>query len=149
MGVVSALTASPVKYTYDGKEYEVSPWTIEIMGAYERYLEKKAFDAFDKVSSRLSGNLAERALSTLMQDITAGVYTFGTPVVGKSLQSPENVKYIFFLCLKKNHSDIEMELVRKMAEKDYEGMLRVMNQANADPNLQTPETSPLNAPGTV
>lgn len=138
MGVTSAMVAEPITYTFEGKEYKLSPWTVEVMAAFERYLEKKAFETYEKIASKMPASIAEKALAQLMQDITTGVYTFGTSTVGKALETPEYVRYIFFLCLKKNHPEVDMDLVRKMADVDYNGMIQIMNMVNADPNLKKP-----------
>lgn len=138
MGVLAAMTAEPAAYRYREKEYKVSPWTVEVMAAFERHVEGKAMEAYEKVASRLQPAAAERALSTLMQDLTACAYTFGTPFMGKALQAPEHVEYMFFLCLKKNHPEVTRQLVKEMAKDDYDGIVKVMNVANQDPNSPAP-----------
>lgn len=145
MGAFAALTAEPAVYEFEGHEYRVSPWTVDVIAAFERYMEKRAHDAFDRVAGRLPAALAERALSTLMQDVTACVYTFGTPFMGKAMQAPEHVRYLWFLCLKAPGPDgkplnpgVDLALARRMAEADYDGVVLAMNRANQDPNPQTP-----------
>jgi hypothetical protein len=150
MGVFAALTGEPYPYTFEGQEYLVSPWTVDVITAFERYMEKRAHDAFDRVAARLTATQAERALSTLMQDITACVYTFGTPFMGKAMQAPEHVKYLWYLCLKACDPKIDRALAKRMAEQDYDGIVEAMNIANQDPNLRKPTiSSPNETPATT
>lgn len=138
MGVFAAMTAEPSLYEFEGVSYKVSPWTVEVIAAFERYVEKRAHDAFDRISGRLPAAAAERALSALMQDITAGVYTFGTPFMGKALQAPEHVGHMWFLCLNKMNGSVDKQLAKRMVEADYDGVIAAMNEANQDPNLRAP-----------
>lgn len=140
MGVFASLTGEPSIYRYQDREYKVSPWTVEIIAAFERYMERKAHEAFERVSSRLTTPQAEKALSSLIQDIAACVYTFGTPFMSKALQAPEHVKYLFFLCLNKLQPEVDLALARKMVEEDYDGVIQAMNEANLDPNLRKPNS---------
>lgn len=140
MGAVASSLGEPALYTFDGKDYKVSPFTFEIQAHFERYLEKKALEAYHRVSGLMSPEDAEKALRGIMADISAGAYTFGTPLVGKALEAPQHVRYAFFLCLKKNHPEgaVNQELVARMYKEDYAGMIGAMNRANADPNRPTP-----------
>ncbi len=134
MGAVAAALGQGATVELDGVEYTLSPWTFEIQGLFERYLERQAIDTYRRMSGVLTEDEAAKALSTVLQDIAMGVYTFGTQVVSKALEAPIHVTYMIFLMLKKTHSDITREDVRNLAKKHYKALLQAINQANADPN---------------
>lgn len=153
MGDVANHLAEPALYTFKAKEYRVSPWTYEVQGKFERYLEKAALDAYHKAAPHLSTEDAEKALASIMRDVAAGVYTFGGEAVGKALSSPHHVRYLWFLCLKKNHPEVTREETDLMIKEDYPGVIRAMNMANGgatkkDPNAEggEGEATPPSAP---
>ncbi len=143
MGTVAQLTAQPVPFTYKDVEYKLNPWTFEIQGLFERYLEKHIIDSFMRTSHILLAEYIDKTLAAIYRDIGAGVYTFGTETIGKALQAPPHMKYMFWLCLKKNHKEVTLELVYEMAKDSavWERMVEAMTEANADPNAKAKVTS--------
>ena len=147
---IAAAIAEPALYSFEDKEYKVHPWTFEIQGKFERYMEKQAMDAYHRVASSLAPEDAEKALASVLRDIANGSYAFGSDNIGKALANPVHVRYLMFLCLKKNHPEgaVDQALVRRMQDKDYRGIIRAMNLANTDPNLREPASgeAPATAP---
>jgi len=138
MGATADILGEPSLYTFDGKEYKVSPWTFEIQAAFERYLEKQAYDAYEKSKRYLSQDEAASVLQGIIRDVALGKYTFGTDEVSRALSSPIHVRYMFYLCLRVYDRSVTHELVKKIALADYAGMIAAMNLANAGPNQRGP-----------
>lgn len=130
MGAVAQALAQPVPFEFEGKSYQVSPWTFEIQGLFERYLEREAIAACDRNARYLSPEMHQRVLQGVLQDIGSQQYTWGTERVGKALDSAKNVKYIFWLCLKKFDQSVTQDLVERMSKEHYIDMVRSMNLAN-------------------
>ena len=137
---VAPLLAEPALYDYKGKEYKVHPWTYEVQGKFEQYLKKRAWEAYAESEKHLGQDAADRAMAATLKDIATGYYSFGSDGVGKALQAPEHVRYIFWLCLRKHDGAVTQEQVRSMTETgdDYQAAIRIMNVANTDPNLRAP-----------
>lgn len=138
MGATADILGEPSLYSYKDKEYKVSPWTFEIQAAFERYLEKNAYDAYEKSKRYLTQDEAALVLQGIVRDIATGKYTFGTDEVSRALQAPIHVRYMFYLCLRIYDKSVTQELVKKMALDDYHGIIAAMNMANADPNQKEP-----------
>jgi hypothetical protein len=155
VGQIADMLAEPALYSYEGKEYRVHPWTYEVQAKFERYLEKYALDAYHRQAPYLSSEDAEKALSGVMRDIAAGCFTFGSETVGKALSTPVHVKYLWFLCVKKHHPEVTLDQAGEMCRRDYGGVIRAMNMANAvrpekGPNAEGGEAAaPPAAPATA
>lgn len=142
---LAAHMGEPVLYTYKESTYRVSPWVVDVITQFQRYLERQLMDSLDRVKNRLSPEDYERALTRILKDTAAGLYTFGNAEVGKALQCEEHVTYLFFLCVKINHPEVSLAMVKQMAKDDYQGMIATMNLANADPKT-TPKGQQTPAP---
>ncbi len=134
MGVTSQLLAQGSTFSYKDKEYTVSPNTLQVQGLFEQYLEDQAMEKYRRLAKKMSEAEAEASLKSVIRDAAVGHYTFGSPAVGDALQSPRHLKYLFFLCLKKNHPEVSRELVEEMAVSHYSQMVQAINRANADPD---------------
>lgn len=131
---IAPYLAEPALWKWKEKEWRVHPWTFEIQAAFEKWLERHAIDSYRRVAQHLSQEEADKALSSLLRDIAAGALGFGGEFAQKTLSAPVHVKRMFFLCIRKNHTDATPELVEEMAKDDYGGMIQAMNLANTDPN---------------
>jgi hypothetical protein len=135
MGALASSLATPWPFTTpDGKTLLVSPWKLRICAAFERYLEKYAYDGYYRAADKLSPADAEKLLAGIMRDVAAGQYSFGSELVGKALESPTHVRYMFFLCVKDNHPEAAWEQIEEIARANYGAIVRAMNLANLDPN---------------
>jgi hypothetical protein len=146
MGAVANNLAIPADFEYNGQIYKVSPWTYEIQGIFERYLEQKAVEGVRRMKSYLTPDEYDKALKSVLADIGLQTYTFGTEEVGKALSAPENVEHIFWLCVNKFHPELIREDVREMSKTHYDQMIAAMNVANTDPNLRKAKTEKTPSP---
>lgn len=140
MGNVAQSLGQPVLFPYEGKDYSVSPWTLEIQSHFERYLEREILEGFHRTKHALDPDQADKVAATLTSDIGLGKYTFGTEAVGNALRSKKHLLYLFFLCVKRNHKEVQLEEVGLWArsKETWDRMVEVMNLANFDPKPKTP-----------
>lgn len=138
MGVTADMLGEPALFEHEGQTYKVSPWNFDVQAAFERYLEKCAYDAYEKSKKFLSPEESDKTLQGVIRDVTLGKYTFGTEEISQALKVPKHVEYLFFLCLKQHHREVNLDFVKKLSRSRYYEMIAVMNLANSDPNLRKP-----------
>ncbi len=143
MGAVSLALGAGSTFDFEGRVYHLAPWTFEVQGEFEKYLEREAVAACQRISTFLPADSAEKALSLLLRDIAAGIYTFGTDTVGKALESNKHSRYLVWLMFRAqpNQTDVTRELVDRMFKEKLKELMTAAKLANADPN----ETGPTEA----
>lgn len=144
MGDVNRAIGGGSELEFEGKVYKLSPWTYKIQASYERYLEKEAFESLKRLKAYLTTEEYMSQLNRLQQDITVGVYSFGSDQVAKSFTSIPHIKQILFLMIKENHPEITKDLVDKIADKKFDEIMMKLGEANADPtNSENVLTNPI------
>ena len=141
MGDINRAVGGGAELEYEGKVYTFSPWTFRIQAAYEKYLERKAFESLKALKSQLSQDDYYELLKRHQQEVAIGVYSFGSPYVAKSMDYDGNVKYLTFLMLQPNHPEVTEQFVNQMLDKMREDVLLKVAEANADPTTSTGETT--------
>lgn len=147
MGQMSQALALGALFEYQGQTYRVSPWTYRIMGDFELYLQNVAIKNCRRLRPILTEQEYEDLVHKTKKDLDIGTYTFGNPAVQEALQSAVHLRQLLLLCLQKNHPELKMEWIDKIAEEDtdkFQELMDKMNEANADPNVQTPEGTKTN-----
>ncbi len=140
MGQTSAALGQGSEITHKGKQYKLAPWTFEIQGLFEQYLERQAIEKARRLGRSLPEDEAEKIMDGVMRDINLGIYSFGTKEVAKALDSPRHLKYITWLQMKQKDGSVTHELVNEIYDESRNLLIQAINMANADPNLQAPKT---------
>jgi hypothetical protein len=133
MGEISRALGQGSSLSFQGKNYTLAPWSYDLQGEFERYLEDKAWETCRRASQRLSKEEADELRAQTLRDITAGVYTFGGPVSAKALQSLPHLKRLLYLMLEKKHPEVTPQLVDEMVDQNLEQVIAAVNEVNADP----------------
>jgi hypothetical protein len=141
MGDVAQALAIGARIEYQGKTYTISPWTYKIQGQYERYLEQEAIKAARRISAVLPADEGELVLKAALRDVAAGAYTFGSPLVGQSLQSLKHLKQLLLMMLLENHPEATMDLVEGLVKDKLAEVMESMTRVNDDPK-DPPTASP-------
>lgn len=144
MGAISSSLGLPSTFVAPGgRSLQVSPWTYEIQGMFERHLESRAAEALRRLRPLMTAEDYDKAIAGVTRDAAIGVYSFGTEECSKALQTPDNVAYVFWLCVNFHHRDVSREEVHMWARDidTYQAMVRAMNEANAAPNSTRPTTT--------
>lgn len=139
MGEHAKALGLGAQFEWQGQTWHLSPWSFGIQGQYEKYLEDQAIQAVRRQSRYLSAEEYQDLLQKTIQDIAAGVYSFGSKVVQESLKSLNNFQHIVLLCLKKNHPKVTKEEVQDIVKEMGEELMEKMTMANSDP---TPDPLP-------
>jgi hypothetical protein len=134
MGQLADALGIGASISYNGKTYQIAPWTFEIQGKYERYLEEQAILAVRRNKHMLPEDEYGSALKGVMQDIAAGEYSFGSDLLARSLKKLPHITYLIYLCLEVNHPDISLKLVQDMVKEKIEEFIEKMDLLNNDPN---------------
>lgn len=146
MGDVNRALGGGSEIEFEGKVYTLSPWTYEVQAAYERYIEREAVNALKRMKPLLTDEDYQEQLNKIQQDITIGLYTFGSEKVARSLLAKPHLKYLYYLLLRGNHPDVQMDLVGRLIDKKWEEAMEKMAEANADPTTEGSASSGTNPP---
>jgi hypothetical protein len=145
MGAVAQALGKGSILPYQGKDYPLAPWTLNVQGDFELHLEQEARKQLRAACKELMPDEASDMRRVVMQDITAGVYSFGGSAAFKSMTSARHMPYLLYLQLRDGAKSedrhlITPELARQMAEEDADACLDAMTSANPTKPAKTPET---------
>lgn len=133
MGIVAASLGIGVEFQYKDKTYRLSPWTYELQGVYERYLEREVTDAAKRMCEQLDRDEGRQLLKDVAKDIGQGMYTFGGDEVQRSLESPKHITKLLHIMLQQDDPSIKYELVREMVTTSLPEIMEKIASANVDP----------------
>jgi hypothetical protein len=125
---------------YKGKVYTICGFTEGVKALYETYLERSVIAKAKKL--RVHFNAAELLsndpVDGARRDISVGSYSFGGKLFFESLNSVENMKMVILIMLQENHREVNRALVDEMFEKAQSDLMAAYQEADHDPNGQTP-----------
>lgn len=139
MGATSAGLALGAVFEFKGKEYRISPWTYEIMGNFELYLQECALKNMRRMRELLTDEEYASLINQTRKDLDVGLYTFGNDAVSDALKSRLHLNRLILMCIQVNHPDITENTVNEMIVEIGDILLEKMNEANADPNVKGPK----------
>ena len=133
MGIVAASLGIGVEFQYKDKTYRLCPWTYELQGIYERYLEREVTDAAKRMCEQLDRDEGRQLLKDVAKDIGQGLYTFGGDEVQRSLESPKHITKLLHIMLQQDDPSIRYDLVREMVTTSLPEIMEKIASANVDP----------------
>ena len=133
MGIVAASLGIGVEFQYKDKTYRLCPWTYELQGIYERYLEREVTDAAKRMCEQLDRDDGRQLLKDVAKDIGQGLYTFGGDEVQRSLESPKHITKLLHIMLQQDDPSIRYDLVREMVTTSLPEIMEKIASANVDP----------------
>ena len=133
MGIVAASLGIGVEFQYKDKTYRLCPWTYELQGIYERYLEREVTDAAKRMCEQLDRDDGRQLLKDVAKDIGQGLYTFGGDEVQRSLESPKHITKLLHIMLQQDDPTIRYDLVREMVTTSLPEIMEKIASANVDP----------------
>lgn len=136
MGQHSKSLGQGADLVIDDKTYKIAPWTYEIQGLFEKYLQEKAVQSVRDMKGVLPPDEYKQVLRETVRDITAGAYSFGSETVATALSSPDHLCHLVYLCMRAGGTQVKKEEVRDLVDSDPDLILEKLNEANADPNLR-------------
>lgn len=130
-------------FEHEGKTYTCSPWTFRIQGEFERYLEDNAIQKVKLMKPNLTEEEYKSLVASVHKDIASGQYSFGSETVSKAISTLVHFRVLFFLCLRVNHPEVNMQFVDELLKNRLEEMMEKVSEANHDPNPKSldPTTS--------
>jgi hypothetical protein len=128
---------------HKGKTYKISPLTMEVLGEWEMFLKKRAWDELQKMRRLMSPEEYQKRADGLIVAMGTGAFEF----MGRaSSEAQENMltptgRHLLFLRLKlANPSEnVTDQLVQEMLETSLEEVAVKLGMMDApDPNSQAP-----------
>ena len=154
MGEFARALGQSETITFKGKDYRLSPLSLEVFGLWEQYLEERAFAVIDRQKARAiaAGNLNPAVFDKREQDlierIAAGHYSFFSQASADAQQSilSDGWKNMIRIRLQVLQPEVTMALVEEMIEDQADKIIRALRLLDApDPNSSPPATTA--APG--
>jgi len=151
VGEMAKALGMPSEVEFRGVVYKMQPWTNEVMAQFESWLERRAWQAYDRAKKNMSPGEAREMRTDLLAAISAGDYSFGSAAVAEALQSKPGIAHMLYLLLSQNKG-VTPDLVEEMVAEDMDRMLQAMDTANAGDTApepadegEPPDPTPANA----
>lgn len=144
MGNIGKALGQPAEFQFEGKTYKLSPWTFNVLGKYESFLEDQALRKVHRLAKTIGPMEYQEALDRVLEKISLNQYSYGSPLFGQSFQVVDNLKRILCYSIQENHPEVGMEFTKRLLDsKEGAHLLNLMADVNKDPNEQTSsENSP-------
>src|SRR5579859_1662260 len=104
MGPIQRALGMGSTIEFRGQEYKISPWTYQIQGEFERFMEKRAWEAVRRAAAHMQPDEAREARAALTADIAAGEYSFGSGTVAKACANLPTLEHLIFLLRSEEHT---------------------------------------------
>ena len=141
MAEISKALGLGSSFDHKGKTYTCSPWTYQIQGEFEKYLEEVSIKTAKRMRVYLTQVEYQELIAQTQKDIAEGYYAFGSPPCMRAMQTLTHFKKILHICLLPNHPDIEIDTIDDLVQTRLEEMMNKVGEANTDPNPNGPETT--------
>jgi hypothetical protein len=116
MPTIADILNCPHEVAYKGKTYQLrQPDQLE-QGKFSRWLEGRAWAAFERRAGQLDEAEAARLERNTAQDIASGVYEFGSEASAVALQTPAGGAKLVHILLARDHPDITEAEARELFE---------------------------------
>lgn len=129
---------------HKGKTYKISPLTMEVLGEWEMFLKRRAWDELQKMRRFMAPEEYQKRADGLIVAMGAGAFEF----MGRaSAEAQENMltptgRHLLFLRLKAGNpgDEITDKIVQEMLETSLEEVAVKLGMMDApDPNSQAPQ----------
>ena len=150
MGEFARALGQSETLPFKGKEYRLSPMSLEVFALWEQYLEQRAFAVLDRrqAAAIAAGNFNPALFAQKEQDlverIAAGHYSFFSQASADAQQSilSDGWKNMLRIRLQVLQPEVTMALVNEMVEDQADKIIRLLHLMDApDPNSPTPATA--------
>jgi hypothetical protein len=129
MGAVSfAVGAEGSTYEKDGKQYQLTGWTLGAIAEQEKYLEERAKSALQQF--KLQPNVMAQAAVALAEDIGCFAFSYGSEKWGKSLTTFAGLAHFAYQLMKPSHPELTLADVQKMVSDDPSGVDDAVTKAD-------------------
>ena len=118
MGECATMTAACMTVTIDGREWTLSPVTLEDLGMLERWIESRPIRMVQSALDGLADRERQYLLALAFGESIKRQTTLGTESGRGELESIESVAYLFWLSLRVRHPDVTREVAARMLRTD-------------------------------
>lgn len=145
MDLDDVLTLGSKPYTHNGKEFTIKDFTILDRAKYVRRLKNRAHAEIS--NAELTDAMREALTRCLLQEISAGIYEYGSQVFLQSLMQPTLFAYALWLCAGGSDDIItEDECIELTSQRNFDliSLMAEVTEATADPKVSSDPDAPSN-----
>lgn len=99
MSEVAKALALPAEFEWRGKQFKLSPVTLEIEAYFAAALERRTAEGLARNRDALGEDAYQDAVRQFNDDVTCGEYEWGGRVGAKARASAAGTRELVFLCL--------------------------------------------------
>lgn len=144
MADAAAALATPTNIKHGGKEYELSPLTLDMLAMFERWLENRAFEAIQVRKGQVAEDDYERLLSAWVEQCASGRYRWGSRTAQRAARTKDGMGFLFFVQLAAKNQAMSQRLATEIMESqlaEYQAKVEVVNAGPfAASPVETPKT---------
>lgn len=146
MAEAAKAVGAPRPIRFRSKQYPLAPYSIEMIGLFEAWMEDRAFRAAERSKASLPSDVYRERVEAVVRQIAAGELAFGSKAFVLASQSLAGIKYSVLLQLQAgspNSPEIDEKFVDELFREEQDQILSVMQAVNAVDPTVPPEEKPL------
>ena len=109
-----------------GKEWTVSPPTLQTLGEYEAWMKMRASQEVIAAKDVLDAADYREMLAAVNADITCGVYNWGSDNFERIVKTVDGFRQLFYLMLKPAHSHITSDQADAILADNHQGVAEAL-----------------------
>lgn len=130
MGAVAQALGQGSTLEYAGKSWKLSPWTYEIQGRFEEFLEDQALRRLQRQTALMPPTEAAEYRKAHWEMLATRSCSFGSLMLWEALKVRDNIAHLLWLQLQANHPEASVELAREMCDEMPDKVMEAMTAAN-------------------
>lgn len=123
---------------HKGKRYEVAPLDLDMLAAFEVWLEDNAWRRVERSRGRVSEAVYQERHDRVTAQIGSGVYAFDGASARRAAATTAGKKYLFYLMLSRANREVNEELACEIFEADAVAAQARMDAGSPGPNAEAP-----------
>jgi len=139
MADAAAALAAPVTIRHRGKEYALSPLTLDGIAMFERWLENRAFETIELRKGQIPQEDYETLLGAWIEQCAAGRYRWGSKAAQRAARTKEGMTFLLFVQLAERNPTMTQTLAAEILESSVSEVRAKTEVVNAGPFETSPE----------
>lgn len=137
MSDAAAALAAPISIKHKGKEYPLSPLSLDMIAMFERWLENRAFETIELRKGGVSEDDYERLLGSWVEQCASGRYRWAGKAAQRAARTKEGMSFLLFVQLAEKNPQMTQRLAAEILEAGLSEVRAKMEVVDAGPFEQT------------
>lgn len=133
MSDAAAAMGAPTVVSYGGKDYPLSPLSVDMLAMFERWLEDRAFDKIEVRKGQIAQDTYEKLLAAWVEQCASGRFRWGSTVAQNAVRTEDGMAFLLFLQLAERTPAMSQKLAREILTAQLAEIQAKIEVVNAGP----------------